>query len=121
MLRRLGNRQIFPIISVADKGLGEMCFPAGLHIHSFSLWKSSHIWRYKDMISQKVRIDTSISLIFLKVNKKCRPAGKRIISSRPSSAASEIIVEIYAGTCTYHLNKSLQGFVQRKLDKFEIK
>ena len=35
-----------------------------------------------------------------KVNKKCRPAGKHIISSGPSSAAAEIIVEIYAGTRT---------------------
>ena len=40
-------------------------------------------------------------------------------SSGPSSAAAEIIVEIYAGT--HHINKILQGFVQRKLDKFEIK
>ena len=43
----------FPIISFADEGLGEMCFPAGLPIHSFSLLKSLHIWRYKDILSRK--------------------------------------------------------------------
>ena len=42
-----------------------------------------------------------------------------MFSPGPSSAAAEIIVDIYR--YTYHLNKSLQGFVQRKLDKFEIK
>ena len=75
-------------------------------IHSFSLWKSSHIWRYKDILSRKSsHKDTAISLIFLtfllgKLIKKCRPAGKHIISSGPLSVAAEIIVEIYAGTRT---------------------
>ena len=86
-------------------------------------WKSSYIWLYKDTLSRKSsHKDTSISVIFWtvilvgKVNKKCRPAGKHIISSGPSSATAEKNVEN-----AYYLNKSLQGFVQRKLDKFEIK
>ena len=43
------------------------------------------------------------------------PQGNTI-SSGPSSATAEIIVEN-----VFFLNKSLKGFVQRKLDKFEIK
>ena len=41
-----------------------------------------------------------LDILVGKVNKKCRPAGKHIISSGPSSAAAEIIVEIYADTRT---------------------
>ena len=86
--------------------LGEMCFPAGLHYPFILLWKSSHIWRYKDILSRKSsHKDTSISLIFLtfllgKLIKSVDPEGKHMISSGPSSAAAEIIVEIYAGTST---------------------
>ena len=54
-------------ISVADEGLGEMCFPVGLH-YPFILpfWKSLHIWRYKDTLSRKKSHKaTSISMKFV--------------------------------------------------------
>ena len=54
-----------PIISVADEGLGEMCFPVGLHCPFILFWKSLHRWRYKDILSRKSsHKDTSISVIF---------------------------------------------------------
>ena len=80
-------------------------FPHGskLSIHS-PFWKSSHIWQYKDVLSwKKSHKDTSISVIlqtFLlgKLINSVDPQGNT--SSGPSSAAAEIIVEIYAGTRT---------------------
>ena len=72
----------------------------------------------QDILSRKSsHKDTPISVLFWTFL-----LGKLInsvISSGPSSAAAEIIVDVYR--YTYHLNKSLQGFVQRKLDTFEIK
>ena len=72
----------------------------------------------QDILSRKSsHKDTPISVLFWTFL-----LGKLInsvISSWPSSAAAEIIVDVYR--YTYHLNKSLQGFVQRKLDTFEIK
>ena len=102
-------------------------FPRGstLSIHS-PFWKSSHIWRYKDILSQKsLHKDTLISVIFRTfllgklLNSVDPQENTSLNSSGRSSAAAEMIVEIYG--YVYHLNKSLQGFVQRKLDKFEIK
>ena len=82
-------------------------FPRGstLSIRS-PFWKSSHKWRYKDILSRKSsHTDISISVIFWtfllgKFINSVDPHGKHIISSGPSSAAVEIIVEIYAGTLT---------------------
>ena len=94
-------------------------------IRSFSLWKSSHIWRYKDILSRKSsHKDTSVSLIFLTFL-----LGKLIKSVDPqgSTSSHQGFVSSSGNNCgnicryAYHLNKSLQGFVQRKLDKFEIK
>ena len=91
-------------------------FPRGstLSFHS-PFWKSSHIWRYKDILSRKSSHKaTSISVIFWTFL-----LGKLINSVDPQGNSSrEIIVEIYAGTST--TNKSLQDFVQL-LDNFEIK
>ena len=91
---------LFPLLM---KVLERCVTPRVYTIRSFSLWKSSHIWRYKDILSRKSsHKDTSISLIFLTflLGKLIKSAGKHIISSGPSSAAAEIIVEIYAGTRT---------------------
>ena len=79
----------------------------------------------QDILSRKKsHKDTPISVLFWtfllgKLINSVDLQGKHVISSGPSSAAAEIIVDIYR--YTYHLNKSLQDFVQRKLDKFEIK
>ena len=96
----------------------ERCVSLPVYTH---FWNSSHIWRYKDILSRKSsHKDTSISVIFWtfllgKLINSVDPQGNTI-SSGPSSATAEIIVEH-----VFYLNKSLKGFVQRKLDKFEIK
>ena len=54
------DSSLIPIISVVDEGLGEICFHAGLPIHSFSiLEKVAYVLPRKS--SHK---DTSISVIF---------------------------------------------------------
>ena len=82
-------------------------FPRGstLSIH-YPFWKSSHIWRYKDILSRKrLHKDTSISVIFRtfllgKLINSVDPQEKTHTSPGPSSAAAEMIVEIYAVTRT---------------------
>ena len=75
---------------------------------------------YQDIFSRKsLHKNTPISVLFWTFL-----LGKLINSVDPQGNTSShqglrLIVDIYR--YTYHLNKSLQGFVQRKLDKFEIK
>ena len=79
-----------------------MCFPAGL-LYPFIL-PFGKVRIYGDIKTSflgKVRIKTHRFLRYfghscLESYKKCRPAGKHIISSGPSSVAAEIILEIYA-------------------------
>ena len=54
------------LFSLLMKALERCVSPRVYTIHSFSLWKSSHIWQYKDILSRKSsHKDTSISVIFL--------------------------------------------------------
>ena len=91
-----------------------------LSIHS-PFWKSSHIWHYKDILSRKSsHKDTSISVKFrtFLLGKLINIVDLQGIGAFVSSSGNNC-----GNICryAYHLNKSLQGFVQRKLDKFEIK
>ena len=65
-MRRLWNRQAVPNYFRCWWRPWRDVFPRGstLSIHS-PFWKSSHIWRYKDILSRKsLHKDTSISVIF---------------------------------------------------------
>ena len=101
-MRRLLNRQtdsslLFPL---PMKALVRYVSPRVYTIHS-PFWLSSHIWRYKDILSRKSSLkDTSISVIFwtFLLEKLINSVDQQ--SSGHSSAAGEIIVEIYAGTRT---------------------
>ena len=118
-MKQADSSLLFPLLMTAL----ERCVSPRVYT---PFWKSLHIWRYKDILSRKSsHKDTSISVKFWtflleKLINSVDPHGNTKISSGPSSAAAEIIVE---NICqyAYYLNKSLQGFVQRKLDKFEIK
>ena len=83
-----------------------MCFPAGLHYPNILPFGKVRIYGdIKTSILRKVRIKhidfcDILDILAGKVNKECRPAGKHIILSGPSSAAAEIIVKIYTGTRT---------------------
>ena len=96
------------------------CHRSTLSDHS-PFWKSSHIWRYKYLLSRKsLHKDTSISVIFWTflleklTNRETHHLIRAFVSSSGNNCGN---ISRYM----YHLNKSLQGFLQRKLDKFEIK
>ena len=103
-MRHLWNRQAVPYYFRFWWRSWRDVFPRGstLTIHS-PFGKVRIYGDIKTSFLRKVRVKTHRFLwcfdILWKVNKKCRPAGKHIISSGPSSAAAEMIVEIiYAGT-----------------------
>ena len=114
-----------PIISVADEGFGEMCFPAGLNYPFILPLEKFAYMAYKDILSRKSsHKDTSISVIF-----RTFLLGKLINSVDPqgNTSSHQVFVSSSGNNCrnicryAYHLNKILQGFVQRKLDKFDRK
>ena len=99
-------------------------FPRGstLSINS-PLWKSSHVWPSPDRSRKRSHKDTSISVIFWTFL-----FGKLIncVDPQRNMHLTRAFISSSGNNCgnicryAYHLNKSLQGFVQRKLDNFEI-
>ena len=76
-MKQAGSSLLFPLLM---KVLERCVSPRVYANHSFSLWKSSYIWRYKDILSRKSSLkDTSISVIFLtffeKLIKSVDPQG----------------------------------------------
>ena len=120
-MKQADSSLLFPLLL---KALGRCVSPRVYTIHKILTWTFAYMAIYmyhridQDILSRKSsHKDTPISVLFWTFL-----FGKLInsvISSGPSSAAAEIIVDVYR--YTYHLNKSLQGFVQRKLDTFKIK
>ena len=95
-------------------------------IHKFSLFgKFAYMAIYhridQNILSRKSsHKDTPISVLFwtLSFGKLIYSVDPQVIRAFVSSSGNNC-----GNICryTYHLNKSLQGFVQRKLDRFEIK
>ena len=114
-MKQADSSLLFPLLMKALERCGST-----LSIHS-PFWKSSHI---KTPFLGKSHKDTSISVIFWTFL-----LGRLINSVDPqgNTSSHQGFVSSSRNNCgnicryAYHLNKSLQGFVQRKLDKFEIK
>ena len=118
-MKQADSSLLFPLLMKA--GWRDV-FPHGSTLSDHSpFWKSSHIWRYKYLLSRKsLHKDTSISVIFWTflleklTNRETHHLIRAFISSSGNNCGN---IRRYA----YHLNKSLQDFVQRKLEKFEMK
>ena len=104
-----------------------MGFPAGLHYpFIFSFGKVRHYGDIDILSRKSSHKNTSISVIFWtflmgKLINSVDPKGNT--SSHQGLRQQQRKYNNCGNICryAYHLNKSLQGFVQRKLDKFEIK